>query len=66
MCIRDSAITAHTGDTVFPIANIRSDRTKLQNARFPVQYRELGGTHDGNSDDWTGFLLPKIPTYLAP
>lgn len=60
------AITAHTGDTQFPIANIRTDRTKLQNAGFPVQYRELAGTHDGNSDDWAGFLLPKVPPFLAP
>ncbi len=60
------AITARTGDSQFAIANIRTDRTKLQGAGFPVQYRELAGGHDGNSDDWTGFLLPKLSTYLTP
>mgnify|MGYP003592478672 CR=1 FL=1 len=60
------AITARTSDNQFAIATIRSDRTKLQNARFPVQFRELAGGHDGNSDDWTGFLLPKITGYTAP
>ncbi len=60
------AITARTGDGSFPIANIRADRTKLQGASFPLQYRELAGGHDGSSDDWSGFLLPKITTYLAP
>lgn len=60
------AITARTGDTSFAIANVRTDRTKLQNARFPVQYRELAGGHDGSSDDWSGFLLPKIAAFVAP
>lgn len=60
------AITARTGDTSFAIANVRTDRTKLQNARFPVQYRELAGGHDGSSDDWSGFLLPKIGAFVAP
>jgi predicted esterase len=60
------AITARTSDNQFAIATIRSDRTKLQNAGFPVQFRELAGGHDGNSDDWTGFLLPKITGYTAP
>jgi predicted esterase len=60
------AITARTGDTSFAIANIRTDRTKLQNARFPVQYRELAGGHDGSSDDWSGYLLPKIGAFVAP
>ncbi|HRG98058.1 MAG TPA: hypothetical protein PLR99_17520 [Polyangiaceae bacterium] len=60
------AITARTSDNQFAIATIRADRTKLQNAGFPVQFRELAGGHDGNSDDWTGFLLPKITGYTAP
>lgn len=60
------AITARTSDSQFAIATIRADRTKLQNAGFPVQFRELAGGHDGNSDDWTGFLLPKITGYNAP
>jgi len=60
------AITARLGDGSFPIANVRADRTKLTNARFPVQYRELAGGHDGTSDDWTQFLLPKVGAFLAP
>jgi enterochelin esterase-like enzyme len=60
------AITARTSDNQFAIATIRADRTKLQGAGFPVQFRELAGGHDGNSDDWTGYLLPKISGYTAP
>lgn len=60
------AISARTGDEYFPIAQVRTDKSKLTAKAFPVQYRELAGGHSGTSDDWTGFLLTKYSTWRAP
>jgi len=60
------AISARTGDEYFPIAQLRTDKSKLTAKGFPVQYRELAGGHSGTSDDWTGFLLTKYSTWRAP
>lgn len=59
-------ISAHLQDQSFVIGAVRGDRDLLQNAGFPVQYRELDGDHDGNSGDWHEFLLPKVATFVAP
>lgn len=58
--------TARIGDGSYAIAGIRADRDKMLAAKFPLEYRELDGTHDGTSDDWALFLLPKIATWVAP
>ncbi|MBK7399767.1 MAG: hypothetical protein IPJ34_26805 [Myxococcales bacterium] len=58
--------SARIGDGSYAIAGIRTDRDKMLGASFPLEYRELDGTHDGTSDDWALFLLPKIATWTAP
>lgn len=58
--------SARIGDGSYAIAGIRTDRDKMLGAGFPLEYRELDGTHDGTSDDWALFLLPKIATWTAP
>ena len=60
------AHTAHTEDMSFPIAGVRSDRDKMNAAALPLQYREGPGTHDGTSDDWALFLIPKMSGWSAP
>lgn len=60
------AHSARTEDQSFLIAGVRSDRDKMIAASFPLQYRELPGDHNGTSDDWSGFLLPKMATWAAP
>lgn len=60
------AHTARTGDTIFGIASVRADWAKIEAAGFPLDERELAGGHDGTSDDWTGFLLPKAKAWRSP
>lgn len=60
------AHTARLSDGNFPIAGVRTDKASLSNAGFPVSYRELAGGHDGNSDDWSQFLLPNVTSWVAP
>ena len=57
---------AHTGDDNFPIGGVRSDWAKLEAAGIPLQKSEVGGGHDGTSDDWSDFLIPKIAKWKAP
>jgi len=57
---------AHTGDTVFPLATVRSDWTKIQAQSFPLATSEVPGGHDGNSEDWAGWLLPQSAGWVAP
>jgi hypothetical protein len=60
------AHTAHTGDTVFPIAGVRTTWATIQAAGFPLQKRETAGAHDGVSEDWSGWLLPIGTTWTSP
>ncbi|CAN5712098.1 hypothetical protein BH09MYX1_BH09MYX1_02410 [soil metagenome] len=60
------AISAGINDGVYPIATVRGDRDKMITAGFPVKYEELPNTHDGTSDDWAKFLIPKMATWVAP
>jgi poly(3-hydroxybutyrate) depolymerase len=60
------AHSARTEDASFPIAGVRADRDKMLAATFPLQYRELAGTHDGSTDDWALFLIPKMASWAAP
>lgn len=62
----DIAHIAHKGDTSFPIAKTRADWAKLEAAGFPLQKKEVDGDHNGTSDDWVDFLLPKIGAWKAP
>ncbi|MCC6997877.1 MAG: hypothetical protein IT370_24900 [Deltaproteobacteria bacterium] len=58
--------SARLSDGSFPIAGVRAGRDKLLAAGFPLEYRELPGSHDGTSDDWSMFLLPKLAGWMAP
>ena len=60
------AHSAHTEDQSFLIAGVRADRDKMLQAGFPLQYREQPGDHNGSSDDWALYLLPKMATWTAP
>ena len=60
------AIRAGTADQVYPIATVRGDRDKMIAAGFPVNYDETPDTHNGTSDDWALFLIPKMATWTAP
>ncbi len=65
---------AHTGDTTYPIANIRSNMTTLKNAGFNVILIEKAGTHWDNDNgaygtayDLRTFLLPYLNTgWVSP
>lgn len=57
---------AHTGDTVFPIAKVEADWTKITAAGFPLASSKTSGGHDGSSADWTGFLLPQMTSWTTP
>jgi len=60
------AQSARIGDGSYAIAGIRADRDKMLAAGFPLVYRELDGTHDGTSDDWALYLIPKMAGWTAP
>lgn len=60
------AHTARLQDGSFAIADVRADRDAMLARGFPLIYRELDGTHDGTSADWTGFLLPQMASWRAP
>jgi len=60
------AHSAGVQDTRFPIATARTDRDRLLGLGFPMSYQETPGNHDGTSDTWEQFLLPKIAGYSAP
>jgi predicted esterase len=57
---------AHRDDGDFPLSSVHGDWAKLEAAGIPLQKSEVDGEHDGNSDDWNTFLLPKIAAWKAP
>jgi len=57
---------AHKGDNNFPLSSVHGDWAKLEAAGIPLQKSEVDGTHDGDSEDWNTFLLPKIAGWKAP
>ena len=60
------AHSARLQDGSFAIAGVQADRDKMLAHGFPLQYRELPGDHNGSSDDWAVYLLPKMSTWNAP
>lgn len=60
------AHTARLQDDSFPIAGVQSDRDKLLAHAFPLQYRELVGTNEGDSDDWASYLIPAMAQWTSP
>jgi hypothetical protein len=57
---------AHKQDSVFPIATVHSDWSTIRNAGFTLDTSEVDGDHDGTSDDWTDWLLPRMESWKAP
>lgn len=57
---------ARTGDSAFPISGVRSTWTKLRSAGFPLETQELPGGHDGTTEDWAEWLIPKMQGWKAP
>ena len=55
---------AHQSDTVFPIAKVQADWTKILSAGFPLTTSVVAGDHNGTSADWSSFLLP-VDGHLA-
>jgi len=58
--------TARLSDASFAITGVRVDRDKLIAHTFPIQYRELAGTGDGDSDDWALYLIPLMANWVSP
>lgn len=57
---------AHKSDGDFPLSGVHNDWAKLEAAGIPLLKSEVDGEHDGTSDDWNTFLLPKISGWKAP
>lgn len=60
------AQSARLQDASFPIATIRTDRDKMLQMGFPLQYQELPGDLGDTSEDWSSFLIPAIGNWVAP
>ena len=56
---------AHTSDTTYPIASVRSAMSSLQSKGFPVTLIEKPGTHWDNDVGTTGTTYD-LKTYLLP
>ena len=57
---------AHQDDQDFTITQTMADWAKLAAAGIPLQKTVVAGTHDGTSTDWSSFLVPKVPAWIAP
>lgn len=60
------AHVAHTEDDVFPLAKVRKGWQKLRAAGFSVETAEVEGGHDGTTEDWAEWLLPRMTAWQAP
>lgn len=60
------AHVAHRDDEVFPLAKVRDGWKRLKDAGFSVQTTEVDGGHDGTSEDWAGWLIPKMAGWTVP
>jgi hypothetical protein len=57
---------AHTGDTSYPIAGVRSQTQALSDAGFPITTVERPGAHDASSDDALILVGHMADGWLAP
>lgn len=57
---------ARTSDSVFPIAKVKADWLAMSTAGFPLTTSEAAGGHDGNSDDWSSWLIPQSASWVRP
>jgi hypothetical protein len=45
---------------------VKTDWQKTSAAGFPLETSELPGGHDGNGEDWSGWLLGKSGGWSTP
>lgn len=57
---------AHTGDGSYPIEDVREDWDRLRSAGFPIDTAEVEGDHDGETEDWSLWLLPRMAEWESP
>jgi predicted esterase len=57
---------ARTADSVFPISKVRNDWATLKASGFPTETRELPGGHDGDTESWAGWLIPRMESWQSP
>jgi hypothetical protein len=57
---------AHTGDTTYPIATVRSETSTLRSAGFPVTLVERPGTHYDDPSAGVPGTDADVRTYLLP
>ena len=62
----DIAHRAHKDDDVYPLDGVEADWAIVKSAGFPLQTSIGPGTHDGTSEDWSGWLLGKMKDWKAP
>lgn len=60
------AHSAHTGDTVFPLAKVKADWEVIRAAGLPLRTQELPGGHDGVGAEWATWLLPAAEGWARP
>ena len=62
------AATGGTNDGDYPPSRFNGDWSLLRGLGFPVETQTLPLTHDGNSDEWDQFLIPKMAQakWVAP
>ena len=57
---------AHTGDSVFPYADVQRDWAKIRAAGFALDTEATAGDHDGDSNTWANWLMPRMADWRAP
>lgn len=60
------AHVAHTDDEVFPLARVKDGWKRLRDAGFTLQTAEVEGGHDGTTEDWAGWLIPRMDAWKTP
>ena len=60
------AHSAHTGDSVFPIAKVQADWSTITSAGLPLRSQAVAGTHDGDGKEWASWLIPASAGWTKP
>lgn len=60
------AHVAHVEDQVFPLAKVRDGWKRLRDAGFTLQTTEVEGGHDGTTEAWAGWLIPRMKAWKTP
>ncbi len=60
------AHVAHVDDEAFPLAKVREGWKRLRDAGFSLQTTEVEGGHDGTTEDWAKWLIPRMAAWNRP